>query len=122
MINLQRLKKSFFYAGRGFFRAVRSEQNLRIHALVASVVLFMGFFFELKTWEWITIILLIVGIIVLELINTVIERLSDMLKPRLHGYVGVIKDIMAATVLVAVVGAVLVGGLIFFPHLARFLK
>jgi diacylglycerol kinase len=45
-----------------------------------------------------------------------------MLKPRIHSYVAVIKDLMAATVLIASLAAIIIGGIIFFPYLANLLK
>jgi len=55
-------------------------------------------------------------IFVLELINSVLERLVDVLKPRLHPYVESIKDMMATVVLIFSIGAILIGLLIFTPY------
>jgi diacylglycerol kinase len=58
----------------------------------------------------------IMAVLVLESLNTIFEHLSDILKPRLHDYVRIIKDIMAATVLITSLGALVVGIIIFWPY------
>lgn len=122
MLNIRRLLKSFKYAFRGFRKAFIQEQNLQIHVAVSIVVIFLGVYLNIRKWEMITLLLLIFAILILELINTIFERLADMLRPRIHSYVEVIKDVMAATVLIAAIGAVIIGIIIFFPYLASLLK
>lgn len=56
--------------------------------------------------------------LVLELVNTIVERFADLLEPRIHPYVHVIKDLMAATVVVAAASAVIIGFMIFLPYVA----
>lgn len=70
----------------------------------------------LSTLERVILLLAIASVLVLELLNSMIERLVDLVKPRLHGYVRDIKDLMAAAVLVASLFALAVGSIIFFPH------
>lgn len=122
MLSLRKLGKSFLYAFKGFKYAFKHEQNLQIHVAASSVVIFLGVYLQIRKWEMVTVLLLIMAILILELINTVFERLSDMLKPRLHSYVKVIKDLMAATVLIAALGAMVIGIIIFFPYLAKLFK
>ncbi len=64
-------------------------------------------------------ILLIMCAVVLgmELANTALERVIDMLKPRVHPYARVVKDVMAGAVLLVCFIAFLIGVLIFLPHL-----
>jgi len=56
-------------------------------------------------------------VLIMELINTVFERVVDILKPRIHPYARVIKDLMAATVLITSIVAVIVGVIIFYPYI-----
>jgi diacylglycerol kinase len=63
------------------------------------------------------LILLITGVILsLEIVNSVVERLLDIAKPRLHNYVRAIKDLMAALVLIGGIIAALAGVMILFPY------
>jgi len=51
-----------------------------------------------------------------------VERLADLMKPRMNAYVRDIKDIMAAAVLVASVFAVAIACLIIWPYAGRFIS
>jgi diacylglycerol kinase len=55
----------------------------------------------------------------MEILNTALEKFTDLLKPRLHHYVSYIKDIMAGGVLITAIGALVGGGLLFYPYLVR---
>jgi diacylglycerol kinase len=72
---------------------------------------------DVPAFEAIVVLLLIAMVLVLELINSIFERLVDTFKPRIHPVVGEIKDIMAATVLLASVTAAAIGLVIFLPKL-----
>ena len=117
MIRIKRLYKSFTYAFRGLFKTLREEQNLQIQSLVALVVLILGWYFKIKNGEWLVLVIVIGLVILMELINSAVERITDVLKPRLDSYVKEIKDIMAATVMLASTMAVVVGLIIFIPYL-----
>jgi undecaprenol kinase len=67
----------------------------------------------------IVIILVITFVLTLEIVNTVVERLVDMLKPRLHTYAESIKDLTAALVLIGSLAAVIIGILVFYPYILR---
>lgn len=67
--------------------------------------------------EALIVIMAVFSVLVLELINIALERLVDIMKPRIHHYAGVVKDATAAAVLVASLGALVVGIVIFLPYL-----
>ncbi len=90
-----------------------TEQNFRIQLLVAMAVVVSMFILRLSTLEMALLTLAIMLVLVLELMNSIFERMADMLKPRIHHYVRDVKDIMAGTVLVASLGAFFIGLLIF---------
>jgi len=56
-------------------------------------------------------------VLITELTNTVLERVVDILKPRIHPYARLIKDIMAAVVLISCFVAIAVGIIIFWPYI-----
>lgn len=116
------LVKSFKYAIRGFKVALEEERNLKIHIVFSFVAVLCGIILKIKQWEMIVILLLIGAVLILEIVNTVVERITDMLKPRLHSYVESIKDMMASTVLVASICSFIIGLIIFLPYLAMYLK
>ncbi len=114
---IRNFRKSLGHAARGFFYAFKNERNFQIELLAAVAVLFLIWYFKIKNWEAIILVLMIMWVLVAELINTVMERVVDMLKPRIHPYARLIKDIMAAVVLISSVVALVVGIIIFLPYL-----
>lgn len=116
VVNLKTLLKSFRYAFRGIRYAFKSEQSFRIHILAGLLVLILMFLFPLLTWERILLLLLIFLVIILELINTTFEKIIDILKPRIHFYAEIVKDLMAAAVLLASFTALVIGLYIFIPY------
>lgn len=117
-----RIIKSFVAAARGLGYVFKSEQNFRIQVAAGAVVLLGVIFLPLQTWEAILVILLILLVLLVEILNTVFEYFSDLLKPRLHHYVHVIKDVMAGAVLLTAIVAVVIGVIIFFPYLEQIAK
>ena len=115
MINIKRLLLSFKYAFKGLLTVFREEQNLRIQILVAIVVTTFGVVFRISRFEWLIILLLVGLVILMEIVNSAVERVADMLKPRLNIYVKEIKDIMAAAVFFASLLAIIAGFIIFWP-------
>lgn len=119
--NFKALLLSFKHAAKGLASAIKKEQNFRIHFIVAVAVLFLAYYFQISLIETIIIIIFITLIFVLELFNTIFERLVDLLQPRIHHYAKEIKDINAAIVLVAAISSFVVGLIIFLPRiLAKF--
>ncbi|TAL49753.1 diacylglycerol kinase family protein [Patescibacteria group bacterium] len=121
MISFGRFFKSFQHALRGVIVVFSAEQSFRIQVYVALFVVVAGFFFQIKTYEWILLILLIGSVLTLEIINSIFERIVDSFKPRIHPMVKDIKDSMAGAVLLVSVIAAIVGITIFYPHLVRVL-
>jgi diacylglycerol kinase len=116
MIRTRQLFKSIRHALRGAGVVLRDEQNFRIQVLAGALVLLLAAVFDVRIYEWILLILLIGAVLTLELINSIIERLVDAFKPRLHPFVKDVKDIMAAAVLIASLIAAAVGITIFYPY------
>jgi diacylglycerol kinase len=113
---IHKFRKSLGHAIRGLFYVVKNERNFQIESMVAIGVLFFIWYFKIKNWEAIILVLMIMWVLIAELINTVMERIVDILKPRIHPYARLIKDIMAAVVLISSVVAFVVGIIIFLPY------
>lgn len=121
MIKIKRLFSSFHYAFKGLFKTIKEEQNLQIQTFFLLVVIILGFLLNIAKIEW--CILLIVGfvVILMEIANSAIERVTDVLKPRINTYVKEIKDIMAAAVMMSSILAVVVGIIIIWPYIKKLL-
>ena len=117
-----RMWHSFSSAGRGLKQIFVSEPNFRLQVLLGLVVLVLSWYFPLKNWERILMIILVMAVLVMEILNSTFEYLSDLLKPRLHHYVRTIKDIMAGGVLLTAVGAAVIGLMIFVPYFLQVWK
>ena len=117
MISWLRLKKSFVYAYRGLSRVYREEQNFRLEIAVGVLVMVIALILGLSAVEMSILALTIGFVLLMEIVNSLMELMSDLLKPKLNVYVHAIKDIGAAAVLLASTVAVLVGLLIFGRHL-----
>ena len=121
MPSIKKLLTSLGYAISGLATTWQTQNNFRWHCLGLVLVIILGLVVDLKAIEWVVIFIISVLVLVVELVNTVMERLVDLAKPRVHVYAKIIKDVMAgATLLVAMV-AIVVGLLIFLPHLKEIL-
>lgn len=98
-------------------RIFSHERNLIIQICVGIIVLIFAFVLPLAKSEQIIIVLLIGGVIAIEMINTIIEKILDHLHPEHHENIKLIKDAMAATVLLTVMMAIVIGIWIFWSYL-----
>lgn len=112
-----RIIKSFGHAWHGMCKAIREEGNIRIQIFVGLVVIILGIRFRITKLEWLALAFAISSVILMELINTVIERVADVLKPRIDTYVKEIKDLAAAAVLFAALVAIAIGLAVLGPYL-----
>ena len=118
IFSFKKLIRSFSHAVRGF-RCAFKEQNFRIQIAFAIIVVFFILFFGLKVWEAAALVMMVTLVLVLEIINSIFERIVDILEPRVHPYAKAIKDMMATAVLIASLGAAFVGIVIFLPYFSN---
>lgn len=111
--------KSFVYAINGIRIGIR-EPNMLIHLTMAVLVVFFGFLFGISVSEWLICILCFGLVMGMELINTAIEKLVDLVSPEYNKLAGKIKDIAAGAVLIAAVFAAVNGLIIFIPKAIKF--
>jgi len=114
---MSRLINSFQYAGAGLLHSIRKEKNFQIHSVVAVLVVAAGWFFSLASIEWMVIVICIGLVLGLELLNTAVEQLCNMVQPGFSPLVKIIKDVSAAAVIVVVLMAVTCGAIIFVPKI-----
>jgi len=113
----KRIKESFKCALRGFKKAIISEKSLRIHFLIAFIVIIAGLIFKISKTEWLFIIMVIALVLVIEMVNTAVEKILDLVCKEENGEVGFIKDFFASIVLIASLGAMVIGLIIFIPKI-----
>jgi diacylglycerol kinase len=88
---------------------------MRVHAVATVVVAGLGFYYQLSRLEWAVVALAVAGVWAAELFNTALEALTDLVSPGFHPLAGKAKDIAAGAVLLAALGAIVVGLLVFGP-------
>ncbi len=118
---MQKFLRSLRHAIRGIIYAFRHEHNFQIEVIFAILILILTLVFRISPMEQSFLVIIICIVLSLELLNTAVERLVDMTKPRVHPYAKVVKDIMAGAVLVSSFFALLIGFIIFFPRIATLL-
>ncbi len=109
--------KSFIYAIHGFWSGLKDQRNLKVQLFIALIVVGAGFYLEIDAIEWCIILLCISLVLGLELINSAIENLVDLVTKERNSLAGKVKDIAAAAVLLASINAVIVGVIIFRKYM-----
>lgn len=107
--------QSFGYAGRGIRLVFSTEANMKIHGMIAIIVVVCGLFFQISISEWIACLLCIGLVFSSEMINTALETVVYLASPNQHELAGKAKDIAAGAVLICAIISVIIGLLIFVP-------
>ncbi len=110
--------KSLSYALNGIIVSI-SEKHIRIHLAMMICVIAAGFYFNITQTEWLICCLLFGLVISLEIINTAIEKIVNIISPEKNDEAGKIKDLAAGAVLVAAITAAICGALIFSKYLTN---
>lgn len=117
MISLQQCSRSAAYAARGLRIVFQCEQNFRIEIFCFAAAITTAAFLRVTPWEFALVFLVGGAVLGVECVNSAMERLIDLVKPRLHEYAQDIKDIMAAAALLTSLAAAVIGAFIFVPYL-----
>lgn len=109
--------RSFSYAGQGIKTAYKNEPNLKIHTFFAILAISMGIFLGLSIPEWLLLTFTIFYVITLELLNTVLEAIVNLVAPDIREHAKIAKDVSAAMVLLAALMSLIVGAALFIPKI-----
>lgn len=108
--------RSFGYALRGLLRLIETEQNARVHLFAAMTVAILAILLHVNRIEAALLFFSVVLVFAIEINNTAVEKLLDVVHPESHVQIAFVKDALAGAVLIAAVIAVVVGFLVFYPH------
>jgi len=111
------VKSSFGYAFSGVKEALKNEPNFRVQLFAAVIAIILGVVTKLAPYEWIILTLTIFIVLILELINTSLEALVDLVSPQTRNKAKVAKDVAAAAVLMSSIASLAVAGFLFIPKL-----
>jgi diacylglycerol kinase len=116
-----RFIRSLRFACNGLGIALKGEQNLRFHFIMVAVVSAFGFALQINLVEWLIVLILFGLVIAVEMLNTSIEKLCNLIHPKKDVRIAEIKDIAAGAVLWISIVAAIAGIIIFFPKVLNFL-
>ena len=111
------LVNSFNYAFEGVIYVVRTQRNMRIHFLVALLVLPLAVVLGADRFELLALMLSVTFVLVAEMINTALEKAIDIATSSWDPVARAAKDVAAGAVLIAAVNAAFVGYLVFAERL-----
>lgn len=117
--NVQPLFDSFRHAFDGILAGL-GERNMKIHCMMAVLVVIFGLILQISITEWCICLVLFGLIMALELINTAIEAVVDLVTQEYHPLAKIAKDTAAGAVLIASIMAAVTGLIIFIPRLFQF--
>jgi diacylglycerol kinase len=112
-------KRAFKNALLGLFISFKSERNLRLMLVISFFVIVASFLLKLSLLEFTIIVWAIFAVLSVEMINTSLEAITDLVKEEWHRQAKLAKDVAAGMVLLAVAGSIIVGSLIFTPKILK---
>ena len=116
IFSFKKMVLSFKYAIRGLKFVILNQQSFRLQSIAAAGIIFLMFYFPLSSLSRAILFLTIFLVLSLEITNSVFEKTIDILKPEFNHDIGIIKDMAAGAVLLAAVGSIIIGILIFLPY------
>lgn len=109
--------EKFSNAFRGMYVAFKVTRHAFIHIIATFIVVILGFYFQISSFEWITLVFAVGFVIVSEMFNTAIEIDIDLTSPEYHPYARDTKDVAAGAVLLSLFVAIIVGLIVFLPKI-----
>lgn len=117
-IRMPSLVKSFQYAFEGIIAGLKTERNMLIHYSALGLVVAFGITLKISVTEWCICLILCALVISLEMVNTAVEAVVDLVTREQKRRAKLAKDTAAGAVLIAAITAVVIGGIIFVPKIA----
>jgi len=112
------LLDSFNYAFEGIIHVLRTQRNMRLHFLIAFVVVIVALIVNVTKLELIVLLISISFVLIAEMINSAVEAAIDIATTSFDPMAKLAKDIAAGAVLIAAANAVAVGYLVFAGKVA----
>jgi undecaprenol kinase/diacylglycerol kinase (ATP) len=117
MITRQSLPRAFYHAFKGLQNFFFRERNGKIQLCVGCITVVTAFLLHVSSFEWIVILLCIALVLSLEMLNSAIEKLCDLVHKDFHPVIKIIKDVSAASVLWSSIISTAIGCIIFIPKI-----
>ena len=114
--------KGIIIAINGMFFLLKNEEAIKVQSFVFLIIIALGFYFEITSKEWIIHIILIGFILTTEALNTVAEKICDLINPKYDERIKLIKDISAGAVSFAVLSSLIILVIIYFPYIRQLIN
>ena len=102
---------------RGVRCGVSGQSSFLVHGVATVLVLVAGTVLRVSQTEWCLLTLCITIVLTAEMFNSALELLAEAVDKEQNSVLGTALDVASGAVLVTVIGAVIVGVLVFVPHL-----
>lgn len=109
--------RSFGFAFQGILYVIHTQRNMRVHFGLGVVAVLMALWLGLTAGEWAALLVAMALVYCLEMVNTVVEAVVDLVTDTYHPLAKVAKDVAAGAVLVATLFATAIGAFLFLPRL-----
>ncbi|MBA3823491.1 MAG: diacylglycerol kinase family protein [Ktedonobacterales bacterium] len=116
------LLQSFVYAAQGIVYTVQTQRNMRIHVVIGVLAIAAGLWLHISPVEFAMVFVAITGVVISEMFNTVAEACVDLATNDFHPLAKIAKDVAAGAVLLNALLSVVIGLLVFGPHLLAFVR
>lgn len=113
----QTIFSAFKHAFNGLWYFFLHERNGRVQCVAAFVAIGCGWLLAITTAQWICILLCIGAVLSLEMMNSALEKLCDVVQDEYHPAIKIVKDVAAGAVLWASVVSVAIGCCIYLPKI-----
>jgi diacylglycerol kinase (ATP) len=112
---VKRLLRACRNSWNGLRALARSEAAFQQELAIFLIALPLAWFVGISLWTRVALVLVIVLVMIVELINTAIEKLADHVTPAIDPRIGYVKDLGSAAVGVSL----LVAGFVWLVALAE---
>jgi diacylglycerol kinase len=113
----QSWSQKFRHAFRGVRQGVRGQSSFFVHFFAAAAVIIAGFVLHCDRTDWYALLLCITVVLSAEMFNSALESLAKSLRRDYDPHIADALDIASGAVLIAAIGAVAIGALVFLNRL-----
>lgn len=113
----QNIFSAFANAFNGLRHFFLHERNGRIQGCAAIVVVGFAVWLHVSAGEWLVILLCIAAVLCLEMLNSAVEKLCDIVHEEYHPVIKIVKDVAAGAVLFASIISIIIALIIFLPKI-----
>jgi len=117
---LRKWIESSNHAIEGILHAAKTQRHMRYHFFAAILILIISFSLGIGWSEFVILITLSVVVLSVEMLNSAVELITDVLFKEYHEQAKWIKDMAAGAVLITALGAAVIGYIILYEPIKNF--